>query len=67
MRKNTFGRESALGGLISAGWGTLFDKPSEYGTHWQGYGKRYGMRLTGVSVSNAMDASIRAIWGEDPR
>jgi hypothetical protein len=65
--QNTFGPESALGGLISAGWGTLLDKPSEYGTHWQGYGKRYGMRLTGVSVSNAMEASIGAIWGEDPR
>ena len=25
------------------------------------------MRLTGVSVSNAMEASIGAIWGEDPR
>jgi len=45
----------------------LFDKPSEYGVHWQGYGKRSGMQLTGVSVSNAMEASIGAIWGEDPR
>jgi hypothetical protein len=40
---NTAGPESLLGGAISAGWGTLFDKPSEYGTHWQGFGKRYGM------------------------
>jgi hypothetical protein len=64
---NTLGPESLLGGMISAGWGTLFDKPSEYGTHWQGFGKRYGTRLTGVSVSNAMEASIGAIWGEDPR
>jgi hypothetical protein len=64
---NTLGPESLLGGMISAGWGTLWDKPSEYGTHWQGYGKRYGMRLTGVSVSNAMEASLGALWGEDPR
>jgi len=25
------------------------------------------MRLTGVSVSNAMEAGIGALWGEDPR
>jgi hypothetical protein len=53
--------------VITAGWGTLFNKPSDYGTHWDGLGKRYGMRLTGVSVSNAMEASVGAIWGEDPR
>jgi hypothetical protein len=35
-------------GPISAGWGTLRNVPSEYPTHWDGFGKRYGMRLTGV-------------------
>jgi len=64
---NTIGPESLAGGVISAGWGTLFNKPHEYGTHWRGFGKRYGMRLTGVSVSNAMEAGIGAFWGEDPR
>jgi hypothetical protein len=64
---STFGPESVAGGVISAGWGTLFNKPREYGTHWDGFGQRYGMRLTGVSVSNAMEASLGAIWGEDPR
>ncbi len=64
---STFGPESLAGGVISAGWGTMFNRPREYGTHWDGFGKRYGMRLTGVSVSNAMEASIGAIWGEDPR
>jgi len=39
----------------------------EYGPHWDGFGKRYGMRLTGVSTGNAMEASLGAIWGEDPR
>jgi len=63
----TGGPESIAGGLISAGWGTLFNKPSEYGTHWEGFGERYGMRLTGVAVSNAMEAGIGGIWGEDPR
>ena len=64
---STVGPESIAGGVMSAGWGTLFNKPSEYGTHWDGFGKRYGMRLTGVSVSNAMEAGLGAMWGEDPR
>src|ERR1700730_14663680 len=64
---STFGPEGLAGGVISAGWGTLFNKPREYGTHWEGFGQRYGMRLTGVSVSNAMEAGFGTLWGEDPR
>jgi hypothetical protein len=65
--KSTVGPESLTGGLFSAGWGTLFNSPKEYGTHWEGFGDRYGMRLTGVAVSNTMEAGLGAIWGEDPR
>src|SRR3984893_11655208 len=65
--RSTVGPESMAGGVISAGWGTLFNKPREYGAHWDSFGKRYGMRLTGVSVSNAMEAGLGALWGEDPR
>jgi hypothetical protein len=54
-------------GPISSAWGTLLDKPKEYGTHWEGFGQRYGMRLTGLSTGNAMEASLGALWGEDPR
>jgi hypothetical protein len=54
-------------GPISSAWGTLLDKPKEYGTHWEGFGKRYGMRLTGISTENAMEATVGALWGEDPR
>lgn len=64
---STIGPGSQFGGVISAGWGTLFDEPHEYGTHWLGFGKRYGMRLTGLATSNAMEAGLGAIWGEDPR
>jgi len=56
-----------LSGPISAGWGTAFNSPPEYGPSWSGFGKRYGMRLTGVSTGNAMNAGLGAIWGEDPR
>ncbi len=66
--RSTVGVESLLlAGPFSAGWGTAFDSPPEYNTSWQGFGQRYGMRLTGVSTGNAMEASLGAIWGEDPR
>ncbi len=63
----TVGPKSLVGGLFSAGYGTATDNPHEYGTHWTGFGQRYGMRLTGVSTSNAIEASLGAAWGEDPR
>lgn len=65
--KSTAGPQSLAGGVISAAWGTLFNSPEEYGPHWEGFGKRYGMRLTGVATGNAMEVGIGAIWGEDPR
>lgn len=61
------GPESLAGGLFSAGFGTWLNRPSEYGTHWDGFGYRYGMRLTGVVTSNVMEAGVGALWGEDPR
>jgi hypothetical protein len=65
---STVGMESLLfAGPWSAGWGTAFDRPHEYNTSWEGFGQRYGMRLTGVSTGNAMEASLGALWGEDPR
>src|SRR5438874_1656081 len=67
MATNTIGPASLLGGGISAGWGTMLDRPTEYGTHWDGFGKRYGMRLTGIATSNAMEIGLGALWSEDPR
>jgi hypothetical protein len=65
--RSTVGPPDLAGGLVSAGWGTLFNRPHEYGPHWEGFGDRYGMRLTGVVASNAAEAGLGAIWGEDPR
>ena len=56
-----------LPGPISAAWGTAFNKPPEYGPHWEGFADRYGMRLSGVSTGNAIEASLGAVLGEDPR
>ncbi len=67
MVANTIGPASLLSGGISAGWGTMLDRPMEYGTHWDGFAKRYGMRLTGIATSNSMESGLGALWGEDPR
>lgn len=65
--QSTVGPPSLAGGLVSAGFGTLVNRPREYGTHWEGFGNRYGMRFTGVATSRAMEAGLGAAWGEDPR
>lgn len=65
--RGTIGPESLAAGLFSAGWGTLFNEPKTYGPHWEGFGDRYGMRLSGIAASNTVEAGLGAIWGEDPR
>lgn len=65
--RNTIGPEALLADGFSAGWGTLFNHPRTYGPHWEGYGERFGLSMSGTALSDAMEASIGAIWGEDPR
>jgi hypothetical protein len=63
----TFGPESLFIGALTAGIGTGRDRPEEYGPHWDGFAKRYGIRFTGVAASTTIEAGLGAIWGEDPR
>ena len=62
--RSTVGPRSLTAGLFSAGYGTATNSPHEYGTHWAGFGDRYGMRLTGISTGNAIEASLGAAWGK---
>jgi hypothetical protein len=64
---NTIGPSHLAGGVITSAFGTALDRPKEYGPGWAGFGDRNGIRMTGVVTSNAMEASIGALWGEDPR
>jgi hypothetical protein len=65
--RSTVGPESLTAGLFTAGFGTGLNRPREYGPHWEGYAKRYGMRFTGIATGNAMEAALGSVWGEDPR
>jgi hypothetical protein len=65
--QSTIGPQSVAAGVFSAGFGTAVNSPKEYRGTWEGFGERYGMRLTGVSTGNAMEAGFGALWGEDPR
>jgi len=64
---DTIWPQHLVGGVFTSAFGTAVDRPKEYGSSWDGFGERFGIRLSGVSVSNAMEASIGSIWGEDPR
>jgi hypothetical protein len=64
---NTIGPPHLVGGLFTSAFGTAVDRPKEYGPGWAGFGDRYGMRLTGISTGNAIEASAGALWAEDPR
>ena len=63
----TAGPKSLTGGFFSSAIGTAADRPYEYGPHWDGFAQRFGMRLTGVSTGNAIEATMGSVWGEDPR
>jgi hypothetical protein len=64
---NTFGPQHLAGGIFAASLGTAFDRPKEYGPHWNGFLDRYDTRLTGIATSNAIEASVGYLLREDPR
>jgi hypothetical protein len=63
----TVGPQALIGEAFTAGFGTWRDKPPEWGSHWDGFGKRVGADLAEAGVSHTMEAGLGAIWGEDPR
>jgi hypothetical protein len=65
--EKTFGVSNLGGSIPGAAWMTFMDRPHEAGPHWEGFGERYGVSVSTNAVSNAMEAGMGAIWGEDPR
>jgi hypothetical protein len=60
-------RSATTSNILSAAIGTARGSPQEYPNTWEGFGKRYRNSLAGSALGNAMESSIGAIWGEDPR
>lgn len=66
--KSTYGPKSLLiSGPFTSAWRTKTNRPEEWGPHWDGFGRRYGMRLVNNSVTNGIEGVAGAAWGEDPR
>lgn len=65
--KSTVGPQSLTAGLFAAGIATGRDEPEEYGPHWDGFGKRYGIRLTGIATGSMLEDGFGALWHVDPR
>jgi hypothetical protein len=63
----TVGPRSLGVGVLASAWQTGWNIPEEWGRTWNGSGKRYLAREADVAISNAMEAGLGAIWGEDPR
>lgn len=61
------GAPNLAAGIFTSAFATLANNPREYGPHWDGYGKRQALRLTGAATSNLVEAELGALWGEDPR
>lgn len=65
--ENTMGPRSVIAGMVSVGMGTALNRPQEYGRTAQGFAQRYEMRFAGIAAGNAMEATLGAIWKENPR
>lgn len=64
---SSVGAPSLAAGVFTSAISTAQNNPREYGTHWDGYGKRQALRLTGAATSSLMEAELGALWGENPR
>ena len=68
VARSTLGPKNLGAGVFVAGFQTLRnDFEKGYGSHWDGFAKRYGARLAAGATSNTIEAGIGSLWGEDPR
>jgi len=63
----TVGGSSIATGVLVGSWNTAWNLPSEWGRSWEGFGKRFAAREAQITISNAIESSLGAAWGEDPR
>jgi hypothetical protein len=64
---NTIDPSNLAGGIFDAAFGTAPNRPKEYGPHWGGFARRYGIGMTRNATGNAIEAGAGLILREDPR
>jgi len=64
---NTIDPANLAGGIFEAALGTAPNRPKEYGPHWGGFAKRYGIGMSQSVTGNAIEAGGCLILREDPR
>jgi hypothetical protein len=65
--KAALGPDNLIADALFAGVGTADNNPKEYGTHWEGFGHRFGNRVLYGATSATIEAAAGSLWGEDPR
>ena len=61
------GPQSLMAGAVVAGTETMIPYPSEWKRSVEGFGRRYAARDAAIAIANGVEASLGALWGEDPR
>lgn len=67
LASENFSPVGVLEDVAVAAESTRENSPREYGTHWAGFGKRFGVVTANYGVTTAMEAGLGSLWGEDPR
>jgi len=64
---NTIDPANLAGGIFEAALGTAPNRPKEYGPHWGGFARRFGIGMAQSVTGNAIEASGCLVLREDPR
>jgi hypothetical protein len=65
--RTSFGPTTMAFSAVSAGLSTWRNEPQEWGPGWEGFGMRYGSSLGRRVIAKGVEATLGAVWGEDPR
>jgi hypothetical protein len=56
--------QSLMAGAVVAGTETMIPYPSEWKRSVAGFGRRYASRDAAIAISNGVEASLGALWGD---
>jgi hypothetical protein len=52
---------------IDSAWSTRWNWPEEWGRGVKGFGRRFADETASGAISDAIEAGVGTLWGEDPR